>query len=35
LLFCAHHSREYLPALKKAGAEVQDETERLITKPES
>jgi hypothetical protein len=35
LLFCAHHSREHLPALKKAGAEVQDETERLIIKPES
>jgi hypothetical protein len=35
LLFCAHHSREHLPALKKAGAEVQDETERLIIKPEN
>jgi len=29
LLFCAHHSRQHADALAKAGAEIQDETERL------
>ena len=29
LLFCAHHSREHLPALKKVATEIQDETQRL------
>ena len=34
LLFCAHHSREHLPALKKIAVDIQDETQRL-TKPEN
>ena len=34
LLFCAHHSREHLPALKKVAVDIQDETQRL-TKTES
>ena len=34
LLFCAHHSREHLPALKKVAIDIQDETQRL-SKPES
>ena len=29
LLFCAHHSREHLPALKKLAIDIQDETQRL------
>jgi len=29
LLFCAHHSRQHADALARAGAEIQDETERL------
>ena len=29
LLFCAHHSREHLPALKKVAIDIQDETQRL------
>ena len=29
LLFCAHHSRQHAEALAKAGAEIQDETQRL------
>jgi hypothetical protein len=29
LLFCAHHSREHLPALKKVAVDIQDETQRL------
>lgn len=33
LLFCAHHSREHLPALKKVAVDIQDETQRL-TNPE-
>jgi hypothetical protein len=33
LLFCAHHSREHLPALKKVAVDIQDETQRL-TDPE-
>jgi hypothetical protein len=31
LLFCAHHSREHLPALKKVAVDIQDETQRLTT----
>jgi hypothetical protein len=34
LLFCAHHSREHLPALKKVAIDIQDETQRLSSKPE-
>ena len=34
LLFCAHHSREHLPALKKVAIDIQDETQRL-SKPEN
>jgi hypothetical protein len=29
LLFCAHHRRQHADALAKAGAEIQDETQRL------
>jgi hypothetical protein len=29
LLFCAHHAKEYRPALEAAGAHVHDETDRL------
>jgi hypothetical protein len=29
LLFCAHHSRQHLPALKKVAVDIQDETQRL------
>ena len=29
LLFCAHHSLQHADALAKAGAEIQDETQRL------
>ncbi|HZB34047.1 MAG TPA: hypothetical protein VE465_28050 [Streptosporangiaceae bacterium] len=29
LLFCAHHGRKYGDALREAGAEIVDETERL------
>ena len=29
LLFCAHHSRQHADALAKAGAEIQDQTQRL------
>jgi hypothetical protein len=29
LLFCAHHSREHLPALKRVAIDIQDETQRL------
>ncbi len=29
LLFCAHHAKEYRPALESAGAHVHDETDRL------
>jgi hypothetical protein len=29
LLFCAHHYRQHAPALAKAAAGIQDETERL------
>ena len=34
LLFCAHHSRQHLPALKKVATDIQDETQRL-SKPEN
>ena len=30
LLFCAHHGREHLPALKKVAVDIQDETQRLV-----
>ncbi len=29
LLFCAHHAKEFRPALEAAGAHVHDETSRL------
>jgi hypothetical protein len=29
LLFCAHHNRQYAPALTKIAADVHDETARL------
>jgi hypothetical protein len=29
LLFCAHHGRKYGEALREAGAEIVDETNRL------
>jgi hypothetical protein len=38
LLFCAHHSRQHAEALAKAGAEIQDETQRLsedVTPPQA
>lgn len=34
LLFCAHHSRQHLPALRKVAIDIQDETQRL-SKPEN
>lgn len=33
LLFCAHHGREHSEALAKSGAEVQDESDRLVETP--
>jgi hypothetical protein len=30
LLFCAHHGRKFSEALRSNGADIQDETERLI-----
>lgn len=33
LLFCAHHGRKFEPELKKIAAEIQDETERLTSVP--
>ena len=30
LLFCAHHNRQYAPALTKIAVEIHDETERLV-----
>lgn len=33
LLFCAHHAREYEPALKSVAATVHDESERLAQVP--
>jgi hypothetical protein len=29
LLFCAHHNRQYAPALTKIAVEIRDETDRL------
>jgi hypothetical protein len=29
LLFCAHHNRQYAPALTKIAAEIRDETARI------
>ena len=29
LLFCAHHSRQYAPALTKIAVEIRNETDRL------
>jgi hypothetical protein len=34
LLFCAHHNRKHAEALAKIAIEIQDETGRLLTKPE-
>jgi hypothetical protein len=33
LLFCAHHGRKYSDALRDAGAEIVDETDRLRAIP--
>jgi hypothetical protein len=33
LLFCAHHGRKYGEALREAGAEIVDETDRLRDVP--
>jgi hypothetical protein len=33
LLFCAHHGRKYSEALREAGAEIVDETDRLLETP--
>lgn len=33
LLFCAHHARQYEPALMSVAATVQDESERLAEVP--
>jgi len=33
LLFCAHHGREHSEALTKTGAEVHDESDRLVETP--
>jgi hypothetical protein len=33
LLFCAHHGRKYGEALREAGAEIVDETNRLRETP--
>ncbi|MEO5877182.1 MAG: hypothetical protein ABIS86_20590 [Streptosporangiaceae bacterium] len=30
LLFCAHHGRKYGETLRSTGADIQDETDRLI-----
>jgi hypothetical protein len=35
LLFCAHHGREHLPALKDKALDIRDETERLTEVPGS
>ncbi|HEU5160729.1 MAG TPA: hypothetical protein VFU43_27275 [Streptosporangiaceae bacterium] len=35
LLFCAHHGRKYGDALREAGAEILDETNRLREIPAS
>ncbi len=34
LLFCAHHNRKHADALAKIAVEIQDETGRLIAKPD-
>jgi hypothetical protein len=33
LLFCAHHGRKYGESLRAAGAEIHDETDRLLETP--
>lgn len=33
LLFCAHHGRKHAEALRARGADIQDETDRLIETP--
>jgi hypothetical protein len=33
LLFCAHHGRKFSEALRSNGADIQDETNRLIETP--
>jgi hypothetical protein len=33
LLFCAHHGRKYAENLRAAGAEIHDETDRLLETP--
>lgn len=33
LLFCAHHGRKYSESLRSSGADIQDETDRLIETP--
>ena len=33
LLFCAHHGRKYSEALREAGADIVDETDRLLETP--
>ncbi|GAB2761030.1 DUF7455 domain-containing protein [Terrabacter sp. AAH1] len=35
LLFCAHHGREHLPALKDKALDIRDETDRLNEIPAS
>jgi len=30
LLFCAHHGRKYAETLRASGADIQDETDKLI-----
>jgi len=35
LLFCAHHGREHLPALKDKALDIRDETDRLNDVPGS
>ncbi|GAA1973059.1 hypothetical protein GCM10009817_11600 [Terrabacter lapilli] len=35
LLFCAHHGREHLPALKDKALDIRDETDRLNEVPGS
>ncbi|HXA58916.1 MAG TPA: hypothetical protein VNW94_07110 [Streptosporangiaceae bacterium] len=33
LLFCAHHGRKYSESLRANGADIHDETDRLIETP--
>ncbi len=35
LLFCAHHGREHAAALAKVAVDIQDESQKLIAKPET